>query len=81
MYPFGQYNPQFDMITHRWFWIIGQFATIILLGLAVWYFERRQTALEERLLECQGQKIDRLLSVIEDNTEALQKLQYSMTQQ
>lgn len=69
----GQIHP-LDMQQQRWFWIIGQFATIVLLGLAVWYFERRQTALEERLLQCQGEKIDRLLSVIEDNTIALRQL-------
>lgn len=69
----GQIHPV-DMAAQKWFYVIGQFATLVLLGVAVVYFERRQTRLEERLLQCQTEKIDRLTAVIERNSDALQAL-------
>jgi len=69
----GQTHP-LDMVQQKWFWLIGQFSTLILLAVMAWYFERRQTTLEQQVLECQNQKVDMLINVIEQNTQALNSL-------
>lgn len=73
MYPPGQIHP-LDMAQNKWLWILGQFTTIALLMCAVWYFERRQSALEQSLTNCQNEKMDRLLTAINANTAALDRL-------
>lgn len=69
----GQIHP-LDMAQQKWLWIIGQFTTIALLLCAVWYFERRQTALEQSLNACQTEKMDLLLEAINANTAAIDRL-------
>lgn len=62
------------MVQQKWFWLIGQFGTLLLLAGMAWYFERRQSGLEQKVLECQNQKIEMLIDVIKQNTQALNSL-------
>lgn len=59
----------------------NQGMSFVLLGVAVWFLESQNNALAREVKDCQTEKYNALITVVQSNTEALNRLTHGQKEE
>jgi len=73
--------PPYEEMNRVTIWLLdtlkNQGASFVLLGIAVWYLQTQNNVLSRDIKDCQSEKYNALITVVQSNTDALNRLSAS----